>query len=70
MAISGSRITDKPIKETNFPRGANICAVLGSNGAYVPRGDDVIYGGDRVVVFTTPALRARVEHAFQKRRLL
>jgi trk system potassium uptake protein TrkA len=70
VATGDSRIVGKPIKDVNFPRGANICAVLGARGAYVPRGDDEIKAGDRVVVFTTSNLRKSVERLFQKPSLL
>lgn len=68
IAVSGSKITEKPIKKTDFPPGANICAVLSRKKAYVPTGNDVIHDGDHVVVFTTPELRAKVESFFQKPR--
>ncbi len=70
IAIAGSRIAGKPIKDVNFPRGANICAVLGKSGAFVPRGDAVIHAGDRVVVFTTPKLRQAVERIFKRPSIL
>jgi trk system potassium uptake protein TrkA len=70
IAIQGSRIVGKPIKEVNVPRGANICAVLGKDGAYVPRGDSVLHPGDRAVVFTTPRLRKAVERIFKRPTLL
>lgn len=70
VATGDSRIVGKPIKDVNFPRGANICAVLSARGAYVPRGNDEIRAGDRVVVFTTPNLRKSVERLFKKPSLL
>jgi len=70
MASRDARITGTPIKDANFPRGANICAVVGHKGAYVPRGNDVIESGDRVVVFTTPKQRLAVERMFRKPTLL
>ncbi len=66
VAPPDARIVGKPIKDVDFPRGANICAVVDAQRAYVPRGDDVIGSGDRVVVFTTPRNRAAVERAFKK----
>ena len=70
MATRDARISGTAIKDVNFPRGANICAVVGDKGAYVPRGNDVIETGDRVVVFTTPKQRAAVERMFRKPTLL
>jgi trk system potassium uptake protein TrkA len=69
IAPTGARIVDKPLKDVNFPKGANICAVVSQRGALVPGGDYVINPGDRVVVFTTPTNRRAVEKAFKKPRL-
>lgn len=66
IAPPNARIVGKPIHQIDFPRGANICAVCDANRAYVPRGDDMIHPGDRVVVFTTPRNRLAVERAFKK----
>ncbi len=66
QAVKDARITDKLIRDVNFPRGANICAVLAETGAYVPGGNDMIRPGDRVVVFTTPEQRRVVERMFEK----
>ena len=70
IAVQDSRVVGKPLTEVNFPRGANVCAVLGKNGAYVPRGDAVLAPGDRAVVFTTPDLRQAIERIFKRPRLL
>ena len=66
VAPAKARIVGKPIRQIDFPRGANICAVSHGKNAFVPRGDDVIHAGDRVVVFTTPRNRHSVERAFKK----
>lgn len=70
IAPPDARIVGKPIRSVDFPRGANICAVCNQeDGAFVPRGDDVVGPGDRVVVFTTPRNRAAVERSFRKKPL-
>ncbi len=67
IAPADARIVGKPIRSIDFPRGANICAVCNRERAYVPSGDDVIEGSDRVIVFTTPRNREAVERAFRKK---
>jgi trk system potassium uptake protein TrkA len=67
VAPEGAAIVDRPIKQIGFPHGANICGVVDAQGAFVPRGDDVIEANDRVIVFTTPEHRASVEAFFVKR---
>jgi len=62
----GSRIENVPLKNADFPRGAVIGAVATSKGVIIPRGDDVIPAGARVVVFTTRDVRRQVERVFRK----
>ena len=66
-AQPGSRIVDTPLKRLNFPRGAIVCAIVDSDGARVPGGDDVIRAGSTVVVLGTPGARPSVERLFKKR---
>ena len=66
IAAEGCRIVDKPLIDTNFPRGAMIGAVAGQSGVYVPSGSDVIRSGNTVIVFTTPQVRPQVERMFRK----
>ena len=62
----GSRIADVPLKDVKFPRGAVIGAAVIGKDIIIPRGDDSIPAGARVVVFTTPDVRQQVERAFRK----
>jgi trk system potassium uptake protein TrkA len=66
FADQTSRITGKKIMDVNFPRSANICAVVSNDRAYVPRGSDIIWPGDRVIIFTTPDNRPAIERMFQR----
>ena len=66
IAAEGCRIVDKPLIDTNFPRGAMIGAVAGQSGVFVPSGSDVIRPGNTVIVFTTPQVRPQVERMFRK----
>ena len=66
IAAEGCRIVDKPLIDTNFPRGAMIGAVAGQSGVFVPSGSDVIRSGNTVIVFTTPQVRPQVERMFRK----
>ncbi|MCA9564859.1 MAG: Trk system potassium transporter TrkA, partial [Myxococcales bacterium] len=61
-----ARIAGVPLMDVNFPRGAVVCAGLGRQGTFVPRGDTTLAPGDRVVVFTTPRVRKDVELLFKK----
>ena len=61
-----ARIAGVPLRDVNFPRGAVVCAGLGKEGTFVPRGDHQLSGGDRVVVFTSPKVRPDVARLFRK----
>ncbi len=69
LVSNEAKILGDPIFKIGFPKGANICAIVSGDRAYVPRGDDTIKVGDRVIVFTTPQLRKDVEKFFKKKRL-
>ncbi len=62
----GSQIAEVPLKDANFPKGAVIGAAVIGKKVIIPRGDDSIPAGARVVVFTTPGVRRQVERAFRK----
>ena len=68
VAPAQAPIVGKPIKHIGFPANANICGILDKSGAYVPRGDDIIEANDRVIVFTTPEHRHKVEQFFRAKR--
>ena len=57
-----SALVDVPIRELPA-RGALIGAIVRDGEATYPHGDDVIRGGDRVIVFTEAARAAEVERA-------
>ncbi len=66
VAPPQARVVGRPIKDIGFPRGASICAVMSNKGAFVPRGNDVIEPGDRVIVFSTANMREQVEGFFKR----
>ena len=57
-----SKVTQKPIKECNFPEGTIIGAQIHVNEVTIPTGESIIVPGDKVVVFTRadtiPAIEA------------
>ena len=54
VAKPHSRVTKKPIKELNFPRGAIIGGVVRGKDSYIAVGDFLIRENDKVVVFSLP----------------
>ncbi len=47
-----SSCTGKPLKEINFPEGSLISAIIRGEERIIPRGNDILRMGDRIIVFT------------------
>lgn len=47
----GSKIAGKQLKRSGLPRGVIVGAIIRNNKAIIPKGDDYILEGDRLVVF-------------------
>ncbi len=62
-ALPTSDVVGKPLKDVKFPKGAIIGAVVRTDEVIIPRGDDVINVGDRVIVFTLRKAIRKVERA-------
>ena len=60
----GSKITDKPLKDINFPEGAIIGMIVRDGEARIPMGETVIYPGDTVIVFSLPWAIHKLEKLF------
>ncbi|MCL4822020.1 MAG: Trk system potassium transporter TrkA [Vicinamibacteria bacterium] len=64
-AGEGSRYVGKPLRDLRFPRGTLVGAIVRPDGQVsVPRGDEVIRPGDRVIFFALESLIPRLESAF------
>ncbi len=61
----GARITEKPIKDLNFPEEAKIGGIIRGEDACIARGDTHIREGDKVVVFTLPSGIRKLEKFFK-----
>jgi trk system potassium uptake protein TrkA len=61
---TGSKVTQKPLKDVHFPRFAMVGAVQRGHDIIIPTGDTQILSGDRVVIFTLPAALNAVEKLF------
>ncbi len=66
----GSRIEGKTLRKVRFPEGTVVAAVARGNEVLIPKGDDVIRGGDRLVVFAKTEAVPKLEPLFTKRKLL
>ena len=68
-AQRGSSMNDTPLKRLRMPKGSLICAVIRPDDVTVPRGEDEIHVGDRVVVVATAENLTSVELLFRGRRV-
>ncbi|WP_297091665.1 Trk system potassium transporter TrkA [uncultured Draconibacterium sp.] len=65
IAKPGARITQKPIKDLDFPTEAKIGGVIRGNMGYIAHGYTQIQEGDKVVVFTLPSGIKKLERFFK-----
>lgn len=64
IAKKGSKITKKPLVESNFPKQAIVGAVIHDEKLIIAMGDTRVLPGDKVVVFTQPQALEDVEKLF------
>ncbi len=60
-----ARITQKPVKDLDFPDEAKIGGYIRGEQGYIANGDTHIKAGDRVVVFTLPSGIKKLEKYFK-----
>lgn len=65
IAKPGTRITQRPVSELNFPAEAKIGGIIRGEAGYVAHGDMQIREGDKVVVFALPSGIKKLEKFFK-----
>nr|WP_321354946.1 Trk system potassium transporter TrkA [uncultured Draconibacterium sp.] len=65
IAKPGAKITQKSIKDLDFPEEAKIGGVIRGNMGYIAHGYTQIQEGDKVVVFTLPSGIKKLEKFFK-----
>lgn len=65
IAKADAKITQKPIKELDFPEEAKIGGIIRGEDGYIAHGDTQIQEGDKVVVFTLPSGIKKLEKFFK-----
>ena len=61
-----SKVTDKKIKDINFPEGAMIGAIEHRHEVHIATGESTLMEGDRVVVFCLPKALPKLEKLFKE----
>jgi len=64
-AISGSKVVGTKLKDLRLPKNTIIGAIAGDRGVIIPDGNDEIFSGDKVIIFTIPKARSKVENLFR-----
>lgn len=64
IAEEGSRIVGKPLKETSFPQGAILGAIVREGVMQIPAGNTVIKPNERVIVFALSNAIEKVQSLF------
>ncbi|HPF50129.1 MAG TPA: Trk system potassium transporter TrkA [Draconibacterium sp.] len=65
IAKPGAKITQKPIKDLDFPSESKIGGIIRNNMGYIAHGYTHIQEGDKVVVFTLPSGIRKIEKFFK-----
>jgi len=55
---------DKPLSKAKLPKQTLIGAIVRDDNLIIPRGDDRIKVGDRIIVFTTRSVLSEVKKLF------
>lgn len=61
VALEGSKLVDRPLRELPLPRGVIVGAIVKGEELIIPHGESQIQAGDRVVFFIQTACRGLLE---------
>ncbi len=61
IALEDSEITNKPLKDIAFPKGALLACIMRENSVSIPTGDSSIAPGDRIILFSVPQALKKLE---------
>ncbi len=70
IAMEGSLVTKKPLRELKMPSGALIGGIIRGEESFIAVGDLQIEPGDKVVVFSLPGVKHKIEKMFHKGSLV
>ena len=50
---SGVKVLNQPIKDIHLPEGMLITSIVRENSVIIPKGEDILREGDRIIVLAT-----------------
>jgi len=68
IAQNNSKIINKPLKSIALPNNTIIGAIIRNGEAIIPHGEDYIFEGDKVIIFTKTAEIRKIEQLFDRWR--
>lgn len=63
-----SRLAGRPLKKIDFPPNTIVAAIVRDQTTILPRGDDLVYAGDRLIVFAVSEAVPRLERLLRETR--
>lgn len=64
VAVEGSKIVGKPLREIPFPQGSILGAIVREGAMHIPAGNTIINPDERVIVFALPNAIEKVQSLF------
>jgi trk system potassium uptake protein TrkA len=68
IAQNNCKVINKPLKSIAFPNNTIIGAIIRNGEANIPHGEDYIFEGDKLIIFTKTAEVKKVEQLFNGRK--
>lgn len=68
IVVGNNSLADgKCVKDLALPNGALLCAIVGAEGAVIPKGKTQLHGGDRIVLFVQDTAVNEITTIFEER---
>lgn len=68
VAVEGSKIVGKPLREIPFPQGSILGAIVREGAMQIPAGNTIINPNERVIVFALPNAIEKVQSLFVSKK--
>lgn len=64
--LGNSPVVGHPLKSVNFPKDALIGAIIRHGSMIIPTGENMVYAGDKVILFALPHAISKIEKLFDR----
>ncbi|MFC1524791.1 Trk system potassium transporter TrkA [Planctomycetota bacterium] len=66
VALTGSKVVGRPLKDVKMPSGALVGIVMKDTTPVIATGNTIIKPGERVIIFVLPEARKKIEALFER----